>query len=165
MDFCYGYPFRVGNYTSIALGVSWIHGNHPIKDVSTHPFFHVKDFGYYCPEKTEVKKELNKRTIGHDVWIGRNAILLPKVHNIGNGAIIGAGAVVTHDVEPYSIVAGNPAKIIKYRFSKSQIEKLESSEWWLLDPSQIKDAIKYKNDVDLYCAKIDNIRRNLNTNR
>lgn len=112
-----------------------------------------------------MKKELNKRTIGHDVWIGRNAILLPKVHNIGNGAIIGAGAVVTHDVEPYSIVAGNPAKIIKYRFSKSQIEKLESSEWWLLDPSQIKDAIKYKNDVDLYCAKIDNIRRNLNTNR
>lgn len=156
LDFCYGSPFSVGNYTSVAVGVSWIPGNHPINDVSTHPFFHRKEYGYYVPNKDGdiVSKQ---RCIGHDVWIGRNALLLPKVHNIGNGAIVGAGSVVTHDVEPYSIVAGNPAKLIKYRFPKEDIEKLESSQWWLLTPEQLKPAIKYKNDITLFCEEVKKI--------
>lgn len=158
LDFCYGSPFSVGNYTSVALGVSWIPGNHPISDVSTHPFFHRKEYGYYIP-KDKVRNDSNvKRCIGHDVWIGRNALILPKVHNIGNGAIIGAGSVVTHDVEPYAIVAGNPAKVLKYRFTDEEIAKLEASEWWLLIPERLKPAIEYKNDIDLFCKEVRKIK-------
>lgn len=127
LDFCYGQSFDIGNYCSIAIGVKWIPGNHPIDDVSTHPFFHREEFGYFKKEKN-VQHNLEKRTIGHDVWIGRDVLILPKVKTIGNGAIIGAGSVVTHDVEPYSVVAGNPAKLVKYRFNKEEIEQLEQSE-------------------------------------
>lgn len=161
LDFCYGSQFYVGNYTSIALGVSWIPGNHPISDASTHPFFHRADLGFFKPEKSSISSTSAKRSIGHDVWIGRNALILPKVHKIGNGAIIGAGSVVTHDVEPYTIVAGNPAKLIKYRFSKEEIEKLESSKWWLLTPEQLKPAIPYKNNIELFCMEVNKIKKNI----
>lgn len=155
IDFCYGQSFEVGNYCSIAKGVSWIPGNHPLKDCSTHPFFHRKEFGYFEGKNAE---DNNKRIIGNDVWIGKNTLILPKVKLIGNGAIIGAGSVVTHDVEPYSIVAGNPAKLIKYRFSKEEIEQLEQSEWWKLQPEQLKNAMKYKNNVNEFCGEIEKIK-------
>lgn len=160
LDFCYGQSFDIGNYCSIAKGVTWIPGNHPLDDVSTHPFFHIEGFGYFKKEKN-TQQSLQKRTIGNDVWIGQNTLILPKVNIIGNGAIIGAGSVVTHDVEPYSIVAGNPAKLIKYRFSKEEIEQLEKSEWWELQPEQIKSAIKYKNDVNKFCNEIERVKDNI----
>jgi acetyltransferase-like isoleucine patch superfamily enzyme len=69
-------------------------------------------------------------SIGNDVWIGQNAIILPSVARIGDGAVIGAGAVVTKDVEPYSIVVGNPARLLRYRFSQETIVKLQESRWW-----------------------------------
>lgn len=70
-----------------------------------------------------------KTVIGHDVWIGRKAIIMPGV-KVGNGAIVGAGAVVTKDVPDYAIVAGVPAKIIKYRFPDLIIQELLSVKWW-----------------------------------
>lgn len=160
LDFCYGQSFDIGNYCSIAIGVTWIPGNHPMDDVSTHPFFHRAEFGYFKNE-INTQQSLKKRTIGHDVWIGRNVLILPKVKTIGNGAIIGAGSVVTHDVEPYSVVAGNPAKLIKYRFKKEEIELLEQSEWWKLQPEQLKSAIKYKKDVKKFCDEIEKIKDNI----
>ena len=69
-------------------------------------------------------------TIGHDVWIGKNAIITASVITVCNGAIIGAGSVVTKDIPPYAIVAGNPAKIIKYRFSEKVINDLNKMQWW-----------------------------------
>lgn len=160
LDFCYGQSFDIGNYCSIAIGVKWIPGNHPMDDVSTHPFFHREEFGYFKKEKNTQQK-LKKRTIGNDVWIGRDVLILPKVKTIGNGAIIGAGSVVTHDVEPYSVVAGNPAKLIKYRFGKEVIEQLEKSKWWELQPDQLRNAIKYKNDVNKFCNEIDRLKDNI----
>jgi acetyltransferase-like isoleucine patch superfamily enzyme len=81
------------------------------------------------------KDKLNRPPliVGNDVWIGANVVILPNVKVIGNGAIIGAGSIVSKDVEPYTVMAGNPAKFLKKRFSDSVIEKLEKSRWWDLE--------------------------------
>ena len=78
--------------------------------------------------------ERNHLKIGNDVWIGYGTIITANCHFIGNGAVIGAGSVITKDVEPYSIVAGNPAHLIRYRFDTDTIEMLEKSKWFLLEP-------------------------------
>jgi serine acetyltransferase len=87
--------------------------------------------------------------IKDDVWIGANAIILSGV-TIGQGALIGAGAVVTKDVPPYAIVGGNPAKVIKYRFSEKVIKKLLEFDFSKLDQNKIKTNIEalYKNITD-----------------
>lgn len=79
-------------------------------------------------------------TIGHDVWIGMRAIVLDGI-TVGNGAVIAANSVVTKDVPPYAIVAGIPARIIKYRFDGDKIDKLEDSKWWELNLKEIKQKI------------------------
>ena len=81
-----------------------------------------------------------KVIIKNDVWIGANSVIMPNI-TIGNGAIIGAGAVVTKDVPDYAIVAGVPAKIIKYRFSQDIIDRLLILQWWNMDPKVIKKHI------------------------
>lgn len=124
-----------GNYCSIADGVKIFRANHPMNTFTTHPIF-------YNPIMGHVEKDLLVRPIleiGNDVWIGANVIILPSVRKIGNGAIIGAGSVVTKDVEPYSVVAGNPAKFIKNRFKDSIIDSLEKSKWWELNYSDLYD--------------------------
>jgi acetyltransferase-like isoleucine patch superfamily enzyme len=122
-----------GNYCSIASGVKIFRANHPINYFTTHPFFYNPIFGYVkydCLDRQELY-------IGHDVWIGYSCIILPSVRMIGNGAVIGAGSVLTKDVLPYSIVAGNPAKIIRMRFSNDIIEKLENIRWWNWDKEKL----------------------------
>jgi acetyltransferase-like isoleucine patch superfamily enzyme len=126
-----------GNYCSIAKGVKIFRANHPSNYFTLHPIFYNPVMGY-------VKKDMLERPaiqIGHDVWIGSSSIILPSVKNIGNGAIIGAGSIVTKDVPPYAVVAGNPAKLIKLRFSPDVIAKLEKSRWWNLNKD---DLIKRK---------------------
>jgi len=100
--------------------------DHPTSFVSTFPF------------KVRVMKEapdgadllrVGPLEIGNDVWIGRRAIVMPGVR-IGDGAVVGAGAIVTKDVAPYAIVGGNPAKLIRYRFDPNQIESLLAIRWW-----------------------------------
>ncbi|WP_281040324.1 MULTISPECIES: CatB-related O-acetyltransferase [unclassified Mesorhizobium] len=79
--------------------------------------------------------------VGHDVWIGARAIIMSGV-TIGNGAVIGAGSVVTKDVPPYAIVAGSPARIIRYRFSPDVVDRIQASEWWTWSDERIRDQIK-----------------------
>lgn len=74
----------------------------------------------------------------NDVWVGTNVTIMPGCNIIGNGAIIGGVSVVTHDVPPYAIVAGNPAKILRYRFDEDIIKKLEESKWWELELDELK---------------------------
>ena len=93
-----------------------------------------------------------KTVIGNDVWTGRNATILAGVR-IGNGAVIGAGAVVTKDVPPYAIVGGVPAKIIKYRFSPEQIEAMEQIQWWNWDDQTIADRFDDFLDIDMFIRK------------
>lgn len=79
-------------------------------------------------------------TIGNDVWIGANVLLKTGI-TVGNGAVIGMGSVVTHDVPPYAIVAGNPARVIQMRFSPEIIQRMEDSQWWDRDPATLKEFL------------------------
>ena len=129
----------IGNYTSVGRGVRVFTQNHPTDTLSTHPYFYEKKFGIVNDDTLEPATLI----IGHDVWIGQNAILLPGCKEVGIGAIIGAGAIVTKSVPNYAIVAGNPAKIIKYRFNEDKQAQLLDSKWWMEPVHKLrKSAIK-----------------------
>lgn len=117
---------RIGRYCSIAQTARTHNRNHPLQRKSMHAFFFNSKLKY-CEQDSISFTPL---TIGNDVWIGHNAILLPHVRRIGDGAVLGAGAVVTEDVPPYAVVAGNPARILKYRFSPPVIASLLKEKWW-----------------------------------
>lgn len=151
----FGSPMEIGNYCSFAANVHFIPGNHPPTDVSTHPFFHRAEFGYVI---NSGGLKTAPTIVGHDVWIGRDVIILPKCKNIGNGAIVGAGSVVTRDVEPYSIVAGNPAREIRKRFDNETILKLEKSEWYNFSPEELKTAFQYAKDIERFLREVETIR-------
>jgi len=123
----------IGRYCSFAAGVCIFRANHPLTHKSLHPFFYNPHLGFVNKEKI-VRKLI---VIGHDVWIGQNAIITPSVNRIGNGAIIGAGAIVTKDVPDFAVVAGNPARVIKYRFDQETIIKINQSQWWLKDIQEL----------------------------
>lgn len=127
----------IGRYCSFAKGVVICNANHPLERLSLHPFF-------YNAKLKVVERETITRgnlSIGHDVWIGRNTFILPGVRQIGNGAVIGAGAIVTHDVPPYAIVGGNPARIIRYRFPQSIRQAVEASKWWTYSIEELKCSL------------------------
>lgn len=139
---------KIGRYCSFARGCALISGNHPSKFKSLHPFFFNPDLKVV----NELKIIRTKFTVGHDVWVGTNALILPKASKIGTGAIIGAGSVVTRNVPAFAIVAGNPAKILKYRFSKETINKIKESCWWEKD---IDDIIGDHNFSNLFTKNIE----------
>lgn len=122
----------IGKYVSISSGVYISPWEHPLNCITTHPIGYSESF----------KNHHRKRTIiGNDVLISLNCIILEGIR-IGDGAVVGAGAVVTKDVEPYEVVAGVPAKHIKYRFDKEICTELLETEWWNLDKDGIDKAIK-----------------------
>ena len=93
---------------------------------------------------------LNFQRIGHDVWIGANALILPEV-TIGDGAVIAAGAVVTRDVPPYAIVGGVPARVIRYRFSPEMIDAFLEIKWWDWPLEKIKENFDLFYHPELFC--------------
>lgn len=114
---------KIGRFCSIAEGVTFLlSGEHRYDCITSYPF-KVLNFGF---EKEAVSK--GKIIVGDDVWIGFNSLILSGV-NIGQGAVVAAGSVIVKDVPPYAIVGGNPAKVIKYRFSEKIIEKLLSIDF------------------------------------
>lgn len=128
------YKLKIGNFCSIAGGVSIILSSaHRADWVSTFPFIQAEDTTIMDHIEDNSKRGLLSSKgdviIGNDVWIGRNAIILSGV-KIGDGAIIGAGSIVTKNVNDYEIVVGNPAKHIKYRFNREEIEGLKKIQWW-----------------------------------
>ncbi len=127
-----------GNYCSIASGVRIFRANHPSDRFTTHPLLYNPVMGFVDRDML-VRPPLE---IGHDVWIGANAIVLPGVSRIGDGAVIGAGSVVTKDVEPYEIVVGNPARPIRKRFGDAQIAALEKSRWWEMDRRELAGNVE-----------------------
>ena len=126
----------IGNYCSIAPFVNIGPGEHYLNGVSTSERIN---------ERLNIKHSLKDGMvkIGHDVWIGTNSVILRGV-NIGNGAIIAAGAIVNKDVPDYAIVGGVPAKVIKYRKIILKQNDVEHSKWWDLDPSNAVEELKNK---------------------
>jgi virginiamycin A acetyltransferase len=115
-----------GRYCSIAETARGFNRNHPVEYKSTHAFFFNPGIGV-CEKEI---LEYTPLKVGNDVWIGHNAIILPIVKFIGDGAIIGAGAVINKSVPPYAVVTGNPSRIVKYRFNEETIKDLIESMWW-----------------------------------
>lgn len=134
---------KFGNYCSVAEGVTIFRANHPLNKFTTHPIFYNPIFGYVNSDKLERPKI----SIGHDVWLGYNSVILPTVEKIGNGSVVGAGSVVTKDVEPYSIVAGNPARHIRFRFNQKTILELEKSKWFNFEKKELIKKENYINKI------------------
>lgn len=141
----YHYPINndhliIGKFCSIACGAKFIFtsANHTMDSLSTYPFpLFYEEWDLPVSEITSAWDNKGDIVIGNDVWIGYEAVILSGVH-IGDGAIIGTRAVVTKDVEPYTIVGGVPAKPIRKRFNQETVEKLETLRWWDLPPDEIR---------------------------
>lgn len=123
---------RMGNYCSVATGVHVGGEEHAFFDYSTSDLL---------SEKNDAE---TMTIIGNDVWIGAQCYIRMGV-KIGDGAVVGANSFVNKDVPPYAIVAGSPAKIIKYRFDKEKIKKIQESEYWKFSPSEAKKIINNLN--------------------
>lgn len=134
------YNTKIGKFTCIGPNVSTGMGAHPSSEfVSIHPLFYstLGQASGLVIVKKNLFDEFPGTTIGNDVWIGNNVTIKYGL-KVGDGAIIASGAVVTKDVEPYSIVGGVPAKIIKYRFNPEEIDFLEKFQWWNKDLDWIR---------------------------
>ena len=138
---------KVGNYCAFGRNITLIKSNHNYNFPSIQYTFYRNNFKE-LPYEIQDSNHLSI-TIGHDVWIGDNVTILPGV-KIGNGACIGAGSVVSKDVEHYAIYAGVPAKKIKNRFNEETILYLENLEWWHMSKSEIeKNKSLFFTDLNL----------------
>lgn len=139
----------IGSFCSIGSGASFIMaGNqgHRQDWISTFPFFYLLEDEFHPPGEPPFSgardgfRPAGDTVIGHDVWIGAEAMIMPGI-KVGHGAVIGARAVVTRDVESYAVVAGNPAKPIRKRFSESDQALLIEMRWWDWTEAQLREAM------------------------
>ncbi len=129
---------KIGRYCSIAADVQVFNRNHPMDFKSTHAFFFNPGLEYTKEDLVEYQP----LEIGNDVWIGHGTRILPNVTKIGDGAVIGAGSVVSKNIPPYAVAVGHPVRIVRYRFSRPQIQALLAEKWWEKDIDEIAPVIK-----------------------
>jgi len=150
---------KIGKFCSIASNVDfYMGGNHRTDWITTYPFGHLhKDVfttfnGEGCP------KTNGDIIIGNDVWIGDNATIMSGI-TVGDGAVIACNSHVVKNVEPYSIVGGNPAKLIKYRFTPKQIKQLLKIKWWDWDDEKINKVVPLlcNSNIDLFLRLGNNV--------
>jgi len=129
---------NIGNFVSVSWNVTIGAIQHEIRTITTHAFPYSSAFDM------SNNNDLAKigTIIGHDVWIGTGAIIMSGV-TVGNGVIIGAGSIITKDIEAYSVVAGNPAKLLYKRFDDNLILELERIQWWYWEKEKIQKNITY----------------------
>ena len=146
----------IGKFCQIASGVEFMmnDANHQMNAVSTFPFYTLEGWDMEKPTSSDMPLK-GDTVIGNDVWIGQNAVILPGVH-IGNGAIIGANSVVGSNVEPYTIVIGNPAKILRKRFDDELVGLLLQFKWWDKNIEEINSLIPI-----LTCSDLEKVREEL----
>lgn len=143
------YDYRIGRFCSIGRETYIGGASHPLDRVSTSSCFYIKDnFTGKCYCENDYKWN-NETVIGNDVWIGTRSIILGGI-NIGDGAVIGAGSVVTKDIGPYEIWAGNPARFIRKRFDDEIIEKLLESQWWEWSEEKLDHYGPYFLDINSF---------------
>ncbi len=143
----------IGKFSQIASGVEFVMNgaNHQMNAVSTFPFYTLEGWDMELPKKCD-RPPRGGTVIGNDVWIGQNAVILPGVH-IGDGAIIGANSVVGGNVAPYTIVIGNPARVLRKRFDEELIEILLQFKWWDKSIDEINGMIPILTSSDLETVK------------
>ncbi len=136
-----GVPLHIGCFCSIGQGVTiFLGGNHRVDWITTFPFGHV--FGEELGGRDVQGHPTTQGpvVIGNDVWLGDGATIMSGVR-VGDGAVVAARAVVTHDVAPYAIVAGNPARTIRQRFTSEIVERLQVLRWWDLPDGEIRKLV------------------------
>lgn len=151
----------IGKFCSIAAMTRINPGNHPMHR-ATQAHFTYRASAYFPGEADEAEffawRKSSPVHIGHDVWIGHGAIVLPG-HNIGTGAVIAAGAIVTKDVPAYTIVGGNPARPIKRRFPDGVADRLARLAWWDWDHEMLRAALPdfRKLEIEDFLAKYETV--------
>lgn len=145
----------IGKFCQIGAGVEFVMNgaNHQMNAVSTFPFYIMEGFNQDVPPKSEMPLK-GDTIVGNDVWIGQNVTILAGVH-IGDGAIIGANSVVGSNVEPYTIVVGNPAKPVRKRFDNELIDLLLKFQWWNKPTHEINKLIPILTCRDLKKVKAE----------
>ena len=146
---------NIGKFCSVASFARINTTNHPTYTrIAQHHFTYRSEMFGFGEDDAEFFAQRKEKSviIGNDVWIGHNSAIMPGV-TIGNGAVIGAGAVVTKDVEPYSVVTGVPAKKIKMRFCDDLIIKIEQLKWWDWDYQTIKERLPDFRDMEAFVRK------------
>jgi len=158
---------EIGRYTSVGRNTKVTHAKigsfcaiswdctinaifHPISHMTISAFPYAPHVGGFVSKRVQEYKEV---VIGHDVWLGAQCIIMPGV-SIGDGAIIGAGSVVTKSVAPYEVVCGNPARHLRWRFPEEVRSKLQEIQWWHWSDSQIKE------NIDLFSRDVDELTLN-----
>ncbi len=136
-------PMRVGRYCSFAKTVRSAPGNHLLEALTTHPVLYERSFGVV---DTDVDHG-QPLVIEDDVWVGHNVMILPGCKHIGRGAVIGAGSIVTKDVAPYTVMAGNPARKLRDRFTPELAAAIEASRWWELTVPDLRELAKDHRDM------------------
>ena len=146
----------IGKFCQIAAGVEFVMNgaNHQMNAVSTFPFYTLEGWEMDAPSPSDLPLK-GDTVIGNDVWIGQNAVILPGVH-VGDGAIIGANSVVGSNVEPYSVVIGNPAKELRRRFDDELVGLLLEFRWWDKNVDEINALIPL-----LTCSDLEKVKREL----
>lgn len=143
----------IGSFCSIANHVKIGGAMHPTHFVSTSPVFLSHKDSVKTKYARHVYLPKIKTYIGSDVWIGEGVFIKAGV-KVGTGSVIGMGAVVTKDVPEYAVVAGNPAKIIRFRFDENLIADLLASEWWMLPAEKLHELGVYINDPRVFLDKL-----------
>lgn len=165
--FSYGSPevrwqdyanLKIGKFCSIASNVKiYLGGNHHVNWCSTYPFGHTDYTEFHGHKNHNHPTTKGDVIIGNDVWIADNVTIMSGVI-IGDGAVIANNSHVVRDVWPYSIVGGNPAKLIRFRFEQEQISKLLKLKWWNLPTEQINDLVPLlcSHNIDELINKLEN---------
>ncbi len=160
MERCNIISTDIGKFANIASDVRINPGNHPMEWASQHHFlYRCKQYGFKDHDNQSFFnwRKRQRVVIGHDTWIGHKAIILPGV-TVSNGAVVAAGAVVSRDVAPYTVVGGVPAKMLRKRFPEAIWKTLENIGWWDWDHETIKERLDNFYDIrtfiDLYGGNI-----------